>query len=602
MIIMSDLNIDFEYDTEVKLEGEIYYIEGINVKVRFESGKIIYIINTPYGYIEFPYIIDIPDHYTVFKENNKTIIEQRTDGKYQFKYTLDGPTKIKMHLIVNNRPSKNQYIFPLQLPEGYYFTVNDIGLNICLNYEPFGEIILATFPHQVGISNQGKIIHVNYSLEDNIPYINYIDSELNNLTENDYPLDIDPSLIVNVSNPSFWFGWIRTVYVFPSGKTFVLLVDNNNILRTYWCYHNQNWQTGPTISNVAHSYGVYGFGVKDNEDVLLFYRKNDNKAYCRACFWTNNNYILGNESKISNANGHPTDAIFDKVNNYWVIGWQIANSPYTTYIVKTPHGQNLSFSPCGISPYGSDTNGTKVGLNGSPKLCIINNILYAICSNSTNGRIFYNRMINNNWTSAIDTNVNTKGGNILGSIFPFQDKIIHGFWKTNNILNFFQIDINHNTYTKLYNDISIEQPNWEQGPAICYIGDSYFVPIELSVNNLHKLYKLTNGNLELYNSINRIYSNTGGAICCVDKLPLNFGWHGYTTSTGYYLYEFTYEYIKPEIKIWKDMSETITNLIGNTLVSFRDTISIYDSQLYELMIGKYCINSLMTLFKKIRIR
>jgi len=551
---MTDFVFQEQWASETKAGEGYFYVEGIGLKARFENGKVTYLINTPEGYKEFPYTISIPEHYAVWRDGD-TVVEERYDGKYEFRYSLPEPTKVKMHLIVNSRPTQIKYQFPLQLPEGFYLRADDEGLKICKVYEWLGgEIVFATFPHQFGTSSLGKTIHVNYTVEDNIPYLNYIPEELDALTPEDYPLDLDPSLILTLPNPSFWFGWMRNVYVFPSGKTFVLLVDDNNILRTYWCYHNQNWQTGPTITNVARSWGVYGFGAKDDtEDVLLFYRKTNAIPYAITCLWSGSSYSLGTEAQISSGTtqGHPGDAIYDSSTGYWYLVWQLAPSPYTCYAVKTPHGSSLSFSPLGTSPYGSDANGTNTGIMGTARICLVNNKLYGIVSHPSTAMISFNRMVDNTWGSAVTTNIYTKSGNITGSFFAVNNKIQHVFWKLQAVLGFYEIDTDTNTYTQKWADVVVPQtPSWDQGPACCYIGDCFFVPIEISSSNLHLLYKITNGNISQYASITRPTINTGGGIGNVDNVylfpPANFAWHGFTTSSGYYLYEYNYTYSPPQ--------------------------------------------------------
>jgi len=539
---MTDFVFQEQWSSETKAGEGYFYVEGIGLKARFENGKVTYLINTPEGYQEFLYTISIPEHYAVWRDGDTVVVEERYDGKYEFRYSLPEPTKVKMHLIVNSRPTQNQYQFPLQLPEGFYLKVDEDGLKICKNYEWLGgEIVFAIFPHQVGISKLGKTIHVNYTVEDNIPYLNYIPEELDALTPEDYPLDLDPSLILSIGTTKF-IGWTRTVYVFPSGKTVTAIVDSSNNLRIYWCNHNEPWNTGPTISDVSSTFSCYGFGVKDNEDLLLFYRKTDNKPYCRACFWSGSNYTLGNEKLVVNTASEVFDAVFDNTTNYWYVCHRYGSYPYHTYMLKTPHGANLSFTACGTSPYGSDTYGTKVGMYARSRLCLINNMLYVIGTNFNTYRICYNRMISNSWGNVVDTGVNTASDTLTGSVIKIPNRIIHVFWKTFDILNFYVIDVNTNLYTKIYSDYTITDKYNERGPVVSFIDNMYYIVIpkqsELIVYTVD-----SNGNMQVKETTS--ISEPLYAASCVEDIQNTFSWYGYGNFNYYCLYEFTYSPPQP---------------------------------------------------------
>ena len=192
----------------VEEDGKIKF-KGDKVEITFEPGIITYKLT---GLDKsFTYKLGDDTHtYTVTK-NRFEVIETRDDSKYIFRYRLTKPNELKMFLTVNSRPTQMKYPFLLTLPEGFETVENSSGVNIV--YE--GKVV-CTYPNQVGDSRTGKKIHVKYTIEDNKIYMNYDENEINSLTEKDYPLIIDPTIIF--ATAYFYWGWSKVLKRIPASN------------------------------------------------------------------------------------------------------------------------------------------------------------------------------------------------------------------------------------------------------------------------------------------------------------------------------------------------------------------------------------------------
>jgi len=206
----------------VEEDGKIKF-KGDKVEITFEPGIITY--NLTALDKSFTYKLGDDTHtYTVTK-NRFEVIETRDDNKYIFRYRLTKPNELKMFLTVNSRPTQMKYPFLLTLPEGFETVENSSGVNVV--YE--GNVI-CTYPNQVGNSRTGKKIHVNYTIENDKIYMNYDENELNNLTEKDYPLIIDPTIIFAVSY--FHWGWSKVIKRIPASDVGLISGDDFIIFLT----------------------------------------------------------------------------------------------------------------------------------------------------------------------------------------------------------------------------------------------------------------------------------------------------------------------------------------------------------------------------------